>query len=709
MRIKAVLKGKAIVTIVTGIITWIICLIIAANLGYKSHIHSQDTKTIQLQTELDRYLLKIKEIAKRISQSRHIRKRLISNPYLSDKEEDNRDILATLESIAVGTDADIVYVMNPHGLVIASTFYDRNKSLTGYRYTFRPYFTGAMEGNAIMYPAVGVTTLKRGIYFSSPVYGPQGGKPIGATVIKMGLNRLDHFLKYTPLPAAIMSPEGIIFASNQNQWLFKNALPLPDAIRTQIQAAKQFGELKIASLPFRFDSKKIKKDGNTFSVIKTPIAIPQWKVVTLKNTGGTFPTFYGIAVTFCVILLTFLILQNLFDQEKKNELETQKRKAEDKFQDQSEFLRVVLDSLSYPFYIVDLADYSIILANKAAKSGKYYDLITCHELTYSLDKPCPAAQSEFQCPADLIKETLKPVIMEQDRILEDGSKKHVEIHAYPIFDNNGNLTRMIKYVLDISQRKNMEEELLKTRQLESIGILAGGIAHDFNNFLSVIIGNIALVKEDMDPGTPGYNFLSHAEDSAVKAADLAQKLTTFSKGGWLEKETIHVPFFIKQFIETTPFDLGFEIKFTIDIARDIDTITADRSRLKQVLYNLVRNAAEACGNNREGYQVKIEAKNIVLPAFEIPGFENLSSQKDSKFIRISVIDKGKGIQPEHLSKIFNPYFSTKNATDQKGMGLGLSLCYSIIKKHNGYITVRSEPGKGTTVDLYLPTSVSTAI
>lgn len=246
----------------------------------------------------------------------------------------------------------------------------------------------------------------------------------------------------------------------------------------------------------------------------------------------------------------------------------------------------------------------------------------------------------------------------------------------------------------VTERKRMEEEnerfqtqIHHAQRMESIGVLAGGIAHDFNNLMTGILGNISMVKMDLKPEDMAYKRLKKAETASMRAKDLTQQLRTFSKGGEPIKETVHIDELIK---DSTNFALsGSKVKPVFFIREDIWSVNIDKGQISQVIHNLVINANEAM---KEGGSIKIYAENLTL------GAENLYFLKEGKYIRISIVDQGMGIPEKHLSKIFDPYFTTKN----DGSGLGLATCYSIIKKHDGLISVESKPEIETTFYIYLP-------
>jgi PAS domain S-box-containing protein len=249
--------------------------------------------------------------------------------------------------------------------------------------------------------------------------------------------------------------------------------------------------------------------------------------------------------------------------------------------------------------------------------------------------------------------------------------------------------RLFAFFRDITERKKLAEEKNKTSKLESIGLLAGGIAHEFNNALTVIMGNLALVQSDTQPGCASYDFLNSAEEAASKATDLARQLLTFAKGGEPLKKIMGIGDLLEQTAQTLVH--GSKIETKVSIQQGLWLTEIDPAQIVQVIENLVKNGREAMPN---GGILQVEAQNATLEE------NKLYNLPAGKYVRFSILDTGYGIPPEVLPKIFDPYFTTK----ESGNGLGLAICYSIIRKHGGLITVESQPSFGSSFTVYLPAS-----
>jgi PAS domain S-box-containing protein len=270
--------------------------------------------------------------------------------------------------------------------------------------------------------------------------------------------------------------------------------------------------------------------------------------------------------------------------------------------------------------------------------------------------------------------------------------RHVQVQVQPSQKPTSRLSTQATVVIvrDVTERKKIEEELLKARKLESIGLLAGGIAHDFNNILMGIIGNLSVAKTLATPGDHLSEMVIAAERAALRARDLTQQLLTFAKGGAPIKKTTSILEIIR---ESVDFALrGSNVRCQFSIPDTLWPVDVDEAQMSQVISNLIINADQSMP---QGGTIRLQAENITVSA------NDPLSRRPGQYVQITIQDQGTGIPPDHLPKIFDPYFTTK----QKGTGLGLATAYSIITKHDGYIAVESELGVGTRFTLCLPAVV----
>ena len=354
-------------------------------------------------------------------------------------------------------------------------------------------------------------------------------------------------------------------------------------------------------------------------------------------------------------------------------------------EEQLKLIRYSIDNASESTMLLSLSG-EILFANQS----------TFMNLGYSKEKVSSMNWSEIipEMTRDKMKDFVesikdkKTIKFESSYFRKDGSTYPVDILAnYQVF---GKKEYIFVFAHDITEQKKIEEERQKIHKLESISILAGGIAHDFNNFLSGIIGNISLAILEAGENEELVKILNEAKEATSLAKNLTKQLLTFSTGGLPVIEETSISNIIK---ETAEFNLrGSNVKCFYTIPENIWKVQADRNQLSQVISNLIINADQAMP---EGGIIRVNLTNTLIKE------EDTLPLKEGKYVKITIEDNGLGIAKKHLSRVFDPYFTTK----QKGSGLGLATTYSIIEKHRGYITVDSKLGSGTVFDIYLPATI----
>lgn len=297
--------------------------------------------------------------------------------------------------------------------------------------------------------------------------------------------------------------------------------------------------------------------------------------------------------------------------------------------------------------------------------------------------------SSFPELADTLFETNYRRVMADQIVVEfeasdEQGRNWLEVLAYP--SNDG----VSVFFRDVTERKRVEDERLTTSKLESLGTLAGGIAHDLNNILTVISGNIGLaqIEAPSDCGTL-LSFLSKAGQAAQHAAHLSSQLLTFSKGGAPLKKITAVASLLSQAAEFSLY--GSNLRADIHVAQDLWKAEIDSGQIEQVINALVLNAREAMPH---GGTVRLGARNVELEAGAV------MQLPPGRYLKVSITDRGNGIPEELTTKIFDPYFTTK----PDASGLGLSISYSIVKKHGGVLQLEESSNEGSTFAFYLPAS-----
>jgi len=275
---------------------------------------------------------------------------------------------------------------------------------------------------------------------------------------------------------------------------------------------------------------------------------------------------------------------------------------------------------------------------------------------------------------------------EEIQTTPDGSQITLLTSKVPLRDEDDRIIGILGSYEDITKRKWTEEELLKAQKLEALGLLAGGIAHDFNNILMVIMGNINFAIMGLSPEEKAYERLRIAENAALKAKDLTRQFLTFSQGGDPVKSLVAAAPLVTSYGAFAMSGANATIGYAIP--DDLWYIEADAGQIGQVLTNILLNADQAMP---EGGIIKVQCENVVV------GAEDSLPLASGKYVKITIQDRGSGIAQENLSRIFDPYFTTK----ESGRGLGLASAYAIIKKHAGHIAATSAVGAGTTFTLYI--------
>jgi PAS domain S-box-containing protein len=299
-------------------------------------------------------------------------------------------------------------------------------------------------------------------------------------------------------------------------------------------------------------------------------------------------------------------------------------------------------------------------------------------------------------PVTKVLETGSTVGMANQTALigRDGRERLIADSAAPIRDHDGRIIGVVLVVRDVTEKTRIEVERQRANKLESVGVLAGGIAHDFNNVLTAILANVTMAQLYANPGDDLQLSLGEAEKACLRARDLTHQLLTFAKGGTPLKEVTLLGDVVTEAASLAARGSACRCQFTL--ANDLWPVEADRGQMHQVFNNLVLNAVQAMPS---GGDIRLEAANILVSE------ENFLPLTAGRYVRVRIIDHGIGIPAEHLGKIFDPYFTTK----QRGTGLGLTTCYSIVSKHGGYVAVSSKLGKGSTFTVYLPATSKSVV
>ena len=340
-------------------------------------------------------------------------------------------------------------------------------------------------------------------------------------------------------------------------------------------------------------------------------------------------------------------------------------------------------------------------ASDEAKRIYGFDSESKNFTTEEVESCIPERERVHQALVDLIEKDMSYNLEFEIHPMSGPDKKIIKSIAEVIKDASGTPIKVVGVAQDITKQKEAEKamvelefQLRQSQKMELVGTLAGGIAHDYNNLLAAIMGNLSMAREETAPHSVIAELLHEAEEASLKARDLTQHFLTLSQGGHPVKGLGSIGNLLKEIPEQVQVHDGIE--YTFSIQDDLWPVKYDPKQIEYTITNLLMNAVEAMP---QGGCITIQAENQVIDNKDkkFPLVLN-----EEKYVKISIKDEGSGISEEHMDKIFDPYFSTKDKGTQKGMGMGLAIAQSVIQKHDGYILVDSTTGAGTEVTIYLP-------
>ncbi len=310
-------------------------------------------------------------------------------------------------------------------------------------------------------------------------------------------------------------------------------------------------------------------------------------------------------------------------------------------------------------------------------------------------------------PMDIVHRDFRASVMKQSKERMEGKEvpKHYE---YQILKKSGEAIwidfsgALINYdgkpaiiasAYDITERKNLEEQLLQSQKMEGIGRLAGGVAHDYNNILGIIIGYSELIMDKMKKTSPVYNYVEMIASAAKRGSDITRQLLAFARRETVSPRVLNPNEAIQSLQQILQRLIGENVKLIVHPQKDIWNVKIDRTQLDQILVNLATNARDAIDDVGT---ITIETSNVSMDQAYT---QNRLDFASGEYVMISFTDTGEGMSKETMEKIFEPFFTTKSKG--QGTGLGLSTVYGIVKQNGGSINVYSEPISGTTFKIYL--------
>ena len=370
---------------------------------------------------------------------------------------------------------------------------------------------------------------------------------------------------------------------------------------------------------------------------------------------------------------------------------TARKRVEEALAREKEHLAVILASIGDGVVVTDTGG-TITFINRAAETLSGWS--RADALGRKLDGVLRLADERTKMPRrnpleEVLRTGMSTSLPASTVLLSrDGAERLIADTGAPIKNSDGEIIGMVLVFRDITEKRRLEDEIVKSQKLESLGVLAGGIAHDFNNILTAIVGNASLARLSMSAQDSSYAVLADIEKAALRARSLTQQLLTFSRGGAPIKKITALNDIIR---DTVNFALsGSNISGRFELFGELWPADADASQISHAINNIVINAREAMS---EGGTITVRTENA-----DVAG-DTALPLSPGKYVKISIQDQGVGISREDMPRIFDPYYTTK---EERHSGLGLAVSYFVVKKHEGHILVDSEPDVATVFSIYLP-------
>jgi len=616
---------------------------------------------------------------------------------------DNPALLRVLNTAQGVLNVSLVYVMNREGTVVGCSNASDELSLTGNNYRFRPYFFQALAGTPSIFPAVGVTTNAKGLYFSAPVFGAAEGKAIGVMVVKTKSNIFDSF--FTSLRGGpevlLLSPEGVVFASTQSKWDFRTAWPIASDRLQAIKATKQFSDYELTPLPFSLEHAIVQYDGLRATVVTLPLSIAGWRIVTLAPVS--FP-WVAVVLLCCIVLslgtLTAIIVYNAHKEQQLTGQVLAGQEASNRANAAHRASVLELETI----FSTSLVGIVLVREGRIVNANKRM----CEMFGYEPDEMLNSGVRRLFSG----RRAFRRFVRRHLHLLMDSNIEQVE---YDLRKKNGtlipctlsgkaidrsNLALGTVWVIeDVSRRKAAEQELELAREAAEAASVAKGqflanMSHEIRTPMNGIIGltNI-LLRCDMPEEQRDH--LTLIQRSAIRLMTIINDILDFSKleAGRFELE--QHPFSLRgllqevvQPMEPTVRRKNLQLKLTVDAAVP-DGIQGDQTKVMQVLTNLLDNS------------LKFTRKGYVHLAVRLEREEQPSA---TPMLLFQVADTGIGIVPSYRAKVFESFSQADSSHSRRfgGTGLGLSISKGLVELMGGQIWFDSEPGRGTNFYFTLP-------
>ena len=614
---------------------------------------------------------------------------------------DNPALLRVLNTAQGALNVAFVYVMDKNGQVVGCSQGINNESLVGQHYPFRPYFTHAINGQPFFYPAVGVTTNKKGFYFSSPVFGAEKGKPIGVLVIKSRSESIDTFFTgpKDKVEAVLLSQNGIVFASTVDDWNFKTAWPLTTEHFEDIVHSRQFGESHLVRLPFTLKDNVINYQHKRYCVHVLPLTNNGWSIATLMEVPFPWAVILLLnSVALSIGVLSALLVIHADKEEQLTGEVIAGRKASRHAEKQRQHSMLELESIFSASLvgIVLVRQGRIVNANK--RMSDIFGFSRFEVLNNDIRQFFTGRQAFRQFVQLHLPLLTKGDVEQVEYILNKKDGTHIPCTLSGKAIDSNNLSLGTVWVIeDISRRKSVEFELERAkREAESANVakseFLANMSHEIRTPMNGIIGLSNILLRD-NLSNQQREQLSLIHRSAIRLMTIINDILDFSKleAGRFEVECN--PFSLRtilreviQPMEPTAQRKNIRLEYYID--KDVpETVLGDQTKLMQVLTNLIDNSLKFTQTGKITVHIHQAAEQLHEPA-----------------LLFEVADTGIGIETEYQEHVFESFTQADSSHSRRfgGTGLGLSISKGLVELMGGAIWFESETGKGTRFFFRLP-------
>jgi PAS domain S-box-containing protein len=694
----------------------LLSLFIILRFQHENGVQEQEHLTMALRDDINRHLeTNFSETCRALTQQDAVLG-LFRNP---DSHSTRRatDLLNSTREIL---GASLIYIMDENGRVNASSFSETGETLYGFNYRFRPYFTEAMKGNDYMYVALGVTTGKRGIYFSSPIKN-SAGQIQGVAVIKSGLEGIDRIVLKgaTQGPAAIMSADGVIFAASEDSWLFRTAKPLSEKKRAQLIQTGQFATESLLPLSMNLDSNSVLFKEKKHLIQAQAINLPNWSIVTLIPRKSPVKAIIFVCLAFTVPIFIFSLKLKHYANENryKNEINKQnihlknlnsemKKEIEERKEAEKKLKKVSQHELQYRMLFEQSRDAITIVSENGRfleANQAFLTLMQCsREDVLSMNpKDFWVDLNERQNWLRLLKEQRSIIDYQSKHITSSGKVLDLSLTTNATTNKDGT-TVYLTILRDITDKLEDQRKLIAAKTEAEQANLAksnflANMSHEIRTPMNGIIGMTDIVLES-SLEKEQRNYLEMVRSSADRLLAIINNILDFSKieAGRLELEAIEFNIREKLAELTSLMSIKAQhnnVSLLLETAENVpQQIIGDPTRLMQILINLTNNAIKFSPNGTVTLKVKL--------------LKELSPSRIVLYF--SVKDSGIGIPPDKQQTIFESFSQADTSTTRQygGTGLGLTISSQLCRLMNGEIGLKSEDKRGAlfwfTASFFIP-------